>query len=140
MKSRRGYEQKRFELESVFEDLRAMSMELKLPIWTATQSNRDGFNDEIITIDKVGEAINKAHVVDFFGTFSQRKFHVGKNRMGSANVNFNIEMKPECAFIELNDDQSAGFTASEKLTNLLGDGGNSRSKIGSLYQSHKDGG
>ena len=49
-------------------------------------------------------------------------------------------MKPECAFIELNDDQSAGFTASEKLTNLLDGGGNSRSKIGSLYQSHKDGG
>ena len=139
MKSRRGYEQKRFELESVFEDLRAMSMELKLPIWTATQSNRDGFNDEIITIDKVGEAINKAHVVDFFGTFSQRKFHVGKNRMGSANINFNIEMKPECAHIELNDDQSSGFSASDKLNSLLTGGGDSRSKIGNLYKSYKDG-
>ena len=36
-------------------------MELKLPIWTATQSNREGFNEDVITIDKVGEAINKAH-------------------------------------------------------------------------------
>ena len=139
MKSRRGYEQKRFELESVFEDLRALSMELKLPIWTATQSNRDGFNDDVITIDKVGEAINKAHVVDFFGTFSQRKFHIGKNRMGSANVNFNIDMKPECAFIDLNDDQPAGFSTSDKLTSLLNGGGESRNKIGSLYQTYKDG-
>jgi hypothetical protein len=139
MKSRRGYEQKRFELESVFEDLRAMSMELKLPIWTATQSNRDGFNDEIITIDKVGEAINKAHVVDFFGTFSQRKFHIGKNRMGAANMNFNIDMKPECAFIDLNNDQSSGFTTSEKLNSLLSGGGDNRNKIGNLYQSYKDG-
>ncbi len=104
MKSRRGYDQKRFELESIFEDLRALSMEMKLPIWTATQSNRDGFNDDIITIDKVGEAINKAMVVDFFGTFSQRKFHIGKNRMGEANVNFNIKMDPARAYIDLNED------------------------------------
>ena len=101
MRSRRGYDQKRFELESIFEDLRALAMEMKLPIWTATQSNREGFNDDVITIDKVGEAINKAMVVDFFGTFSQHKFHIGKNRMGQANVNYNIDMEPSRAFIDL---------------------------------------
>ena len=138
MKSRRGYDQKRFELESVFEDLRALSMEIKMPIWTATQSNREGFNDDVITIDKVGEAINKAHVVDFFGTFSQRKFHIGKNRMGSANVNYNIIMKPERSYIELNDDVNTGFIATNKLNDLISGSGRS-SKISSLYQSFKDG-
>ena len=136
MKSRRGYEQKRFELESIFEDLRALSMELKLPIWTATQSNREGFNEDVITIDKVGEAINKAHVVDFFGTFSQRKFHIGKNRMGEANVNYNIDMQPEISFIDLNENQATGFVA-DKMSSLLNSDG--RGKIGSLYQTFKDG-
>ena len=136
MKSRRGYEQKRFELESIFEDLRALSMELKLPIWTATQSNREGFNEDVITIDKVGEAINKAHVVDFFGTFSQRKFHIGKNRMGQANVNYNIDMQPEISFIDLNENQATGFT-TDKISSLLSSDG--RGKIGSLYQTFKDG-
>ena len=51
MRSRRGYDQKRFELESIFEDLRALSMEMKLPVWTATQSNREGFNDVIVVSD-----------------------------------------------------------------------------------------
>ena len=59
--------------------------------------------------------------------------------MGAANMNFNIDMKPECAFIDLNDDQPTGFTTSEKLTSLLGGGNDSRNKIGSLYQSYKDG-
>ena len=136
MKSRRGYEQKRFELESIFEDLRALSMELKLPIWTATQSNREGFNEDVITIDKVGEAINKAHVVDFFGTFSQRKFHIGKNRMGQANVNYNIDMQPEISFIDLNENQATGFVA-DKMSSLLNSDG--RGKIGNLYQTFKDG-
>ena len=137
MKSRRGYEQKRFELESIFEDLRALSMEIKKPIWTATQSNREGFNDDVITIDKVGEAINKAHVVDFFGTFSQRKFHIGKNRMGQANVNFNIDMKPDRSVIDLNENVPTGFTTTDKLSNLLN--GTNENKIGSLYRTYKDG-
>ena len=137
MKSRRGYDQKRFELESIFEDLRALSMEMKLPIWTATQSNREGFNDDVITIDKVGEAINKAMVVDFFGTFSQRKFHVGKNRMGQANINFNIEMDPARSFIDLNDDMPStnGFTIGEKVNGILNGG----DKMRSLYRDFKEG-
>ena len=134
MRSRRGYDQKRFELESIFEDLRALSMEMKLPIWTATQSNREGFNDDIITIDKVGEAINKAMVVDFFGTFSQRKFHIGKNRMGQANVNFNIDMDPARAFIDLNENVTGGITMGEKVNNMLGGG----DPMKSFYRSFKD--
>ena len=134
MRSRRGYDQKRFELESIFEDLRALSMEMKLPIWTATQSNREGFNDDVITIDKVGEAINKAMVVDFFGTFSQRKFHIGKNRMGQANVNYNIDMDPSRAFIDLNDDQTPGFSVGDQVNNMLNGG----DKMRSLYRTFKE--
>ena len=136
MKSRRGYDQKRFELESIFEDLRALAMEMKLPIWTATQSNRDGFNDDVITIDKVGEAINKAMVVDFFGTFSQRKFHIGKNRMGQANVNFNINMDPARSFIDLNEDMptTGGLSIGDKVNGMLNGG----DKMRSLYRTYKE--
>ena len=136
MKSRRGYDQKRFELESIFEDLRALAMEMKLPIWTATQSNRDGFNDDVITIDKVGEAINKAMVVDFFGTFSQRKFHIGKNRMGQANVNFNINMDPARSFIDLNEDMptTGGLSIGDKVNGMLSGG----DKMRSLYRTYKE--
>ena len=134
MRSRRGYDQKRFELESIFEDLRALSMEMKVPIWTATQSNREGFNDDVITIDKVGEAINKAMVVDFFGTFSQRKFHIGKNRMGQANVNYNIDMEPARAFIDLNENMPSGISIGDKVNNLLNGG----DKMRSLYRDFKE--
>ena len=137
MRSRRGYDQKRFELESIFEDLRALSMEMKMPVWTATQSNREGFNDDVITIDKVGEAINKAMVVDFFGTFSQRKFHIGKNRMGQANVNYNIDMDPARSFIDLNNTApsiSGGISIGDKVNNML----NGDDKMQSFYRTFKD--
>ena len=73
-------------------------------------------------------------VVDFFGTFSQRKFHIGKNRMGQANVNFNIDMDPARSFIDLNDDQSPGFSMGDKVNNMLNGG----DKMRTLYRSFKE--
>tara|TARA_R110000824_G_scaffold243187_1_gene431801 strand:+ start:802 stop:2160 length:1359 start_codon:yes stop_codon:yes gene_type:complete len=120
MRSRRGYDQKRFELESIYEDLRGFAMESKMPVWTATQSNREGFNDDIITIDKVGEAISKVHVADFFATFSQRKFHIGKNRMGAAGINLDINIDFASSLITLQDDKGhSGLTVSERVNSAL---------------------
>ena len=76
-------------------------------------------------------------VVDFFGTFSQRKFHIGKNRMGQANVNFNIDMDPSRSFIELNNNVSTGgISIGDKVSNMLNGGDNDKMK--SLYRSFKD--
>jgi len=50
MRSRRGYEQKRYELESIYEDLRGLAMDIKVPIWSASQSNRCvALDTEVIT-------------------------------------------------------------------------------------------
>ena len=136
MRSRRGYDQKRFELESIYEDLRGFAMETKLPIWTATQSNREGFNDDVITIDKVGEAISKVHVADFFATFSQRKFHIGKNRMGAAGVNFDIQIDHGQSLIKLHEDNGqGGLSMSDKVSNLLSEG-DTRKRIFDRYREN----
>lgn len=135
MRSRKGYDQKRYELESIYEDLRGMAMETKLPIWTATQSNREGFNDDIITIDKVGEAISKVHVSDFFATFSQRKFHIGKNRAGVAGVNFDIDIDYGRSMITLGKSTSAGgISVSQRVDNLL----HGPAKLRDVYDDFRD--
>jgi len=139
MKSRRGYEQKRFELEAITEDIRSFCMESQLPIWTATQTNREGFNDDIITMDKIGEAISKAQVVDFFGTFSQKYFHIGKNRMGSANTNFTINIDYGKSKITIGD-----LLAEEKdnplstIQDSLSASSNVDDKFSKLYRKFRD--
>ena len=135
MRSRKGYEQKRYELESIYEDLRGFAMETRLPIWTATQSNREGFNDDIITIDKVGEAISKVHVSDFFATFSQRKFHIGKNRVGKAGVNYDIDIDYARSLITLEQGNAAhgGISVSSRVQNIL----NSGDKLKSVYDDYR---
>jgi len=136
MRSRKGYEQKRFELESIYEDLRGFAMETRLPIWTATQSNREGFTDEVITIDKVGEAISKVHVSDFFATFSQRKFHIGKNRAGQAGINLDIDIDFSRSMISLqeNNSQVSGISINDRVNKLL----HGPEKLRNVYEEYRD--
>jgi len=110
MRSRHGYEQKRFELESIYEDIRGLSMELKVPTATASQTNRGGFDGEVITVDKMGESIAKAQIADFIGTYSSSssekrrglgKFFIAKNRMGKDGFWLPVSVDFSRAFISI---------------------------------------
>ena len=57
--------EKRNELESIYEELRAISTEFQCPIWTASQTNRSGLSAEVITMEQISEAFNKCFVADF---------------------------------------------------------------------------
>jgi len=111
MKASKNYEQKRFELESVYEELRALAMELDVPIWTATQTNRVGLDEDIITLAHVAEAYAKAWIVDLFLTMNRRKdaplvpgkLFVAKNRMGDDGLIFPIRIHTAISKIEFLD-------------------------------------
>lgn len=99
MKSTKTYENKRFEEEAVYEELRSLADELNLPIWTAAQVNRSGMDVEVLTLKHIAECFNKSMVADLFITMNRRKngddetlgnFFVAKNRNGSDGLKFNI--------------------------------------------------
>jgi len=58
-------------LESIYEDLRAIAQEFECPVWTASQTNRSGYNAEIVTMESISEAFNKCFVADFIFTLSR---------------------------------------------------------------------
>jgi len=60
-----GYTDKRHELTAIFEGLRNMAGEFEVPIWTATQTNRDAMNKETVGLHTIGESIGKAQIADF---------------------------------------------------------------------------
>ena len=81
--------EKRAELESIYEELRALSTEFQCPIWTASQTNRSGLSAEVITMEQISEAFNKCFVADFIFSVSrtiedkqnnQGKIFIAKNR------------------------------------------------------------
>ena len=93
--------EKRNELESIYEELRAISTEFQCPVWTASQTNRSGLNAEVITMEQISEAFNKCIVADFIMSVSrtvedkqnnQGKIFIAKNRNGPDGMVYDIFM------------------------------------------------
>ena len=93
--------EKRHELETIYEDLRAIAQEYECPLWTASQTNRSGLNAEVITMESISEAFNKCFVADFICTISRTvedkvdnggRMFVAKNRNGPDGLVFPMKI------------------------------------------------
>jgi len=89
--------EKRFDLESTYEEMRAIAQIYKCPVWTASQTNRSGLNAEVITMEAISEAFNKCFVADFIFSLSRTvqdkqankgRMFVAKNRNGPDGLIF----------------------------------------------------
>ncbi len=49
--------EKRNELESIYEELRAIAQIYNCPVWTASQTNRSGLNAEVITMESISGSV-----------------------------------------------------------------------------------
>ena len=91
------HKEKRNELESIYENLRAIAQEYKCPVWTASQTNRTGLNAEVVTMESISEAFNKCFVADFICSISRTikdknantaRLFIAKNRNGPDGLVF----------------------------------------------------
>lgn len=87
--------EKREELETIYEELRAIAKENNCPCYTASQTNRTGLNEPVITMESISEAFSKCFVADFIFTVSRTiddkktntgRIFVAKNRFGMDGV------------------------------------------------------
>ncbi len=94
-------EEKRHQLEAIYEELRGISQEIGCPLWTASQTNRSGLNAEVITMESISEAFNKCFVADFIFSVSRTvedksvnggRIFVAKNRNGPDGLIYPIFM------------------------------------------------
>lgn len=112
--------EKRNELESIYEELRAIAQIYGCPVWTASQTNRSGLNAEVITMESISEAFNKCFVADFIFTISRTikdkntnegRIFVAKNRNGPDGLVFPIFM--DTANVKIKVLQQSAETATE---------------------------
>ena len=95
----RASAEKRYDLESTYEEMRAIAQIYKCPVWTASQTNRSGLNAEVITMEAISEAFNKCFVADFICSLSRTvqdkqankgRMFVAKNRNGPDGLIFPV--------------------------------------------------
>jgi replicative DNA helicase len=96
-----GKDEKRHQLETIYEELRGIAQANECPVWTASQTNRSGLNAEVITMEAISEAFNKCFVADFIFTVSRTiddkntnsgRIFVAKNRNGPDGLVYPIFM------------------------------------------------
>ena len=102
--------EKRHELESIYEELRGLGQEFGCPVVTASQTNRKGLNEEVITMESISEAFNKCFVADFIISLSRTikdrnsniaRIFVAKNRNGPDGIVFSAFMDTSSVSIKV---------------------------------------
>ncbi len=111
----------------IYIDLRAMSGEYQIPIWTASQTNRSAIDSEVIQADKIADSYAKVMNADFIISVSRKdadklnntaRFHVMKNRFGQDGLTFPAKMDTNKGMIEVYANNSPnGIIASKEAKN-----------------------
>jgi hypothetical protein len=112
MKSSRKFDSLRHELKLVYEELRNLSMDLNVPIWTASQANREASNSEVVGLENMSEAYGKAMVADVVLSISRKpnekatgagRIFVAKNRAGRDGMLYPMRIDTSMSKFELID-------------------------------------
>ena len=121
------FKEKRHELESLYEDLRGFAVEFKIPVWTASQSNRQSMDREIVTLSDISESFAKAQVADIILTLqrsaSDKKenkgmIFVAKNRAGRDGITLSAIVDTSTAYIETLPEEEGWLDEEQSMDNF----------------------
>lgn len=109
IKSTEIYKESRYSLEAIWKEMKSLAQEMKIPVVTATQTNRTGFKSDIITPDQVSEDFSKIMTSDIIITMARNmeqkmagvgKMLLAKNRQGEDGQIFCYSIETKKAYIE----------------------------------------
>jgi len=123
MRSTRQYDSLRHELKLIYEELRNLAMELRVPVWTASQANRDSANSDIVGLENMSEAYGKAMVADLVVSLSRKatekatglgRIFIAKNRAGKDGILFPIHIDTARSSIKVIEGEAASLAQAQK--------------------------
>ena len=120
---------------SIYGELRGVAGELQIPIWTASQANRSGYDQDIVEAQHVADSFKKIMIADFIMSISRKRedkvhsiarFHIVKNRLGPDGMTFPAQFNTDCGNLQLFD---AGSREGMEIQNKMGESDNSVKKL-----------
>lgn len=101
MRSTEKYDLPRMELQRIFEELRGLAQELNVPIWTATQSNKEGAKADFIDMTNMAESYGQSHACDVIIGLHRKPemkatgygtLFIAKNRAGKDGIQYYVHL------------------------------------------------
>ena len=112
LSSKKKNRERKEEIDDIYQSTKGLARELNVPIWSVSQVNRAGAQDNIIEGDKAAGSYDKMMISDFAMSLSRKKedkvngtgrFHIMKNRYGMDGLTFSV----------IADTSTGHFTVSE---------------------------
>ena len=132
MRSTEKYDLPRMELQRIFEELRGLAQELDVPLWTATQSNKEAANADFIDMTNMAESYGQSHACDVILGFHRKAalkatgmgtLFIAKNRAGMDGIKYQVHIDTAQSRLRV-------LTQEEVDIMLPSDEGNSRTASG----------
>lgn len=124
MKANTSFAEKRHALTHVYESLRALSMELDIPIWTASQAGRQAINSARFDLSVISESLGKAQTADVIigiaRTDENKREHRAslillKNRNGSDGFEISLNFDTSRVFIEVDSGVNSQYVGFDNM-------------------------
>ena len=115
--SRKKNKERKDEIDDIYTSTKGLARELDIPIWSVSQVNRAGANDNVIQGDKAAGSYDKIMITDFCMSLSRKKedkvnntgrFHLMKNRYGMDGLTFGIEADTSTGHFIVKDEYFEG--------------------------------
>lgn len=147
MRSTEKYDLPRLELQRIFEELRGLAQELDVPIWTATQSNKEAANADQVDMTNMAESYGQSHACDVILGLHRKAelrstgygtLYIAKNRAGMDGIQFKIHIDTSQSRLRVLSDQEAEdfMPSSSDETPIFGGNGGSNGGGKSRNGSH----
>lgn len=115
MSSSRAYSEKRHEVASIFEGLRAIACENSISVWSGSQANRGSMSKPVVTMEDMGEDFSKNQIADLILSIcrtdveeqeDRARLYIAKNRRGKARfaVPIHTDFKRMQFYVKSKDD------------------------------------
>jgi len=128
------------DMGNIYEELRGISGKLGIPIWTATQTNRDSLSSDVIGASGIADSYKKVMTADFIMSVIRKdidklnnkaRVHIIKNRFGPDGMTFSASMDTNIGKFHIYETQVDNKKVEEQQETL------EKQQLKQKYESYK---
>jgi replicative DNA helicase len=119
LRSKRMSKERKEEIDDIYTSTKGLARELNLPIWSASQVNRQGAQDDVIEGHKAAGSYDKMMITDFALSISRKakdkqsgegRVHIMKNRYGMDGLTYDAKINIAIGSFELLQEGELDFS------------------------------
>jgi replicative DNA helicase len=123
LSSKKQNRERKDEIDDIYVSTKGLARTLNIPIWSVSQVNRAGANDDIIEGDKAAGSYDKLMITDFCMSLSRKKedkvngtgrFHIMKNRYGQDGITYGVEADTSIGHFKVTQNYSNSGDGEDK--------------------------